>query len=115
MDSAIQLAEDRTIFAVERTYAAWMRTGLAALASAVGARTLLKGVLPGWETTLTASVLALFSALCFVAAMWRELLPGLEPKKPAARRLPRFFLYFMNGILTLAALAVLVSVATGPR
>jgi uncharacterized membrane protein YidH (DUF202 family) len=31
-------AADRTVFAAERTYAAWVRTGLAALASGVGPR-----------------------------------------------------------------------------
>jgi putative membrane protein len=31
------------LFAAERTYAAWVRTGLAALASGVGAKKLLEG------------------------------------------------------------------------
>jgi Domain of unknown function (DUF202) len=33
-----QLAADRTVFAAERTYAAWVRTGLLPLASGIGAR-----------------------------------------------------------------------------
>ena len=32
--------------AAERTYAAWLRTGLFALASGIGARALLTGVVP---------------------------------------------------------------------
>jgi len=39
-----QLAADRTVFAAERTYAAWVRTGLLALASGIGAKALLSEV-----------------------------------------------------------------------
>jgi putative membrane protein len=46
LDRNTQLAVDRTILAAERAYAAWVRTGLAALASGVGARALLAGTLP---------------------------------------------------------------------
>jgi putative membrane protein len=42
-DRRTQLAADRTVFAAEHTYAAWVRTGLAALASGVGAKKLLEG------------------------------------------------------------------------
>ena len=35
------LAANRTVFAAERIYAAWVRTGLAALASGVGAKAAL--------------------------------------------------------------------------
>jgi putative membrane protein len=33
-----QLAADRTVFAAEHTYAAWVRTGLLAMASGIGAK-----------------------------------------------------------------------------
>src|SRR5262249_61901303 len=39
-----ELAADRTVFAAERTYAAWVRTGLMALASGIGAKALLSEV-----------------------------------------------------------------------
>lgn len=110
MQSVLRLAEDRTVFAAERTYAAWVRTGLASLATAVGARTLLKGVLPDWQAVSTASVLAAFSAFCFVAAVWRELVPGFAPDKSAARRLPRTLMFVLNGALTAAALGALATI-----
>jgi putative membrane protein len=47
-DRRTQLAADRPVFAAERTYAAWVRTGLAALASGVGAKQLLESVIPEW-------------------------------------------------------------------
>ena len=75
-DRRTELAADRTILAGERTYAAWVRTGLAALASGVGARALLKDVVFPWLATATGTVLVLFSAFCFIAAVWREMGAG---------------------------------------
>jgi putative membrane protein len=109
-DRTTILAANRTILAAERTYAAWVRTGLAALASGVGARTLLANVLADWFVSLTSSVLILFSAFCFMAAVWRELRPGASPPEPDLRRLPTWLLLSVNGFLVLVAIAALVSV-----
>jgi putative membrane protein len=110
-DRRTELAADRTIFAAERTYAAWVRTGLAALASGIGARALLDGVIVGWLIRSTGAVLILFAGFCFVAAVWRELLPSVQPPKPRARRLPAALLVAINGFLVLVALAAFAGVA----
>jgi putative membrane protein len=109
-DRSTQLAADRTLYAAERTYAAWVRTGLAALASGVGARALLKGVLPNLGIRLAGSVLILFSAFCFFAAVWREMFPAVPPPIPDARRIPSLFLYLVNAALAVVALMALVSI-----
>lgn len=103
------LAADRTIFAAERTYAAWVRTGLAALASGVGAKALLTGVLPDLGVKLAGTVLTLFSAFCFAAAVWREFstLPKIVPD---ARRIPGPVLYTVNAFLALVALMAVASI-----
>lgn len=108
-DRRTQLAGDRTVLAMERTYAAWVRTGLAALASGVGAQPLLGRVLPGPLVSATGSVLVLFSAFCFFAAVWRDVTP-VAPPQPEIRRLPRAALIVTNGFLGLVALAALVGV-----
>lgn len=113
-DRRTQLAADRTVLAAERTYAAWVRTGLAALASGVGAKALLKGIIPSWSIHAVGTVLLLFSAFSFVAAVWRELYPGTPPPKPDLRRLPPTVLLTVNGILFVATLAVLVGIWVGP-
>lgn len=41
-------AEDRTALANERTFAGWMRTGMAAIAIAVGLRAVFGGADPTW-------------------------------------------------------------------
>ena len=114
-DRRTVLAADRTVLAAERTYAAWIRTGLAALASGVGARALLEEVVHPALAAATGSVLILFSAFCFVAAVWRELRPGAPPPVPDIRRLPRPLLIAVNGFLMLVALAALVGVWMTPR
>jgi putative membrane protein len=111
-DRRTLLAADRTVLAAERTYAAWVRTGLAALASGVGARALLKHVVVDWLTIATAAMLVLFSAFCFLAAVWREIAPDLGTPKPETRRIPAPILIVINGFLVLVSLATLVGVLT---
>lgn len=116
MDSADRrtvLAADRTVLAAERTYAAWVRTGLTALASGVGAKKVLGGVLPEWGVVATGTVLVLFAAACFLAAVWRELVPEIEAPHPEVRRLPRSVLLGLNGFLALVCLAALFGVWFG--
>jgi putative membrane protein len=108
------LAADRTIYAAERTYAAWVRTGFAALAAGVGAKALLVHILPPLLIQGVGSVLTLFSAFCFGAAVWRELVPRFNQPMPNARRIPKWILFAVNGTLMLVALAALVSIWLGP-
>lgn len=111
-DRRTQLAADRTVLAAERTYAAWVRTGLAALASGVGARTLLKGLVPDWMVGATGTLLVLFSAFCFVSALWRELFTPAPPR-PDMRKLPITILVLFNGFLMLVAIAAVVGIWSG--
>jgi putative membrane protein len=117
-DRRTGLAADRTVFAAERTYAAWVRTGLVAMASGIGARALLNGVVPEYLVVLTGSVLILFSAFCYAAAVWRNLYDA-DPT-PSAERLPPALLITINGFLVLVALAALLGIwfghgGTGPH
>jgi putative membrane protein len=112
-DRRTELAADRTIFAAERTYAAWVRTGMAALASGIGAKKLLEGVVPEWMIIATGSVLVLFSAFCFAAAVWRQVFVGAPPPIPDVKRLPPFLLVAMNGFLILVAITALISIWFG--
>ncbi|MBV8912902.1 MAG: DUF202 domain-containing protein [Acetobacteraceae bacterium] len=112
-DRRTELAADRTVLAAERTYAAWVRTGLAGLAAGVGAKKVLGGVIPDWAILGTGSVIVLFAAFCFIAAVWRELWSGAPPPKPDVRRLPRVVLIGLNGFLVLVCLAALLGVWFG--
>ncbi len=114
-DRRTVLAGERTTLAVERTYAAWVRTALAALASGVGARALLKDILPGWIGKTTGTVLVIFAGFCLVAAVWRELHGEVSERTADIRPIPRLLLVPMNGFLLLVAIAALVGIwAFGP-
>ncbi len=65
------LALDRTVLANERTYTAWIRTGLAALAAGLGIAKFMTYLLPLWGIRIIAAVLIVFSALAFLLAAWR--------------------------------------------
>jgi putative membrane protein len=104
------LSGDRTLLAAERTYAAWVRTALAALASGVGARALMKDILPEWVGKLTGSVLVIFAAFCLVAAVWREIRGTPRPPQPDIRTIPAALLVPMNGFLLLVAIAALAGI-----
>lgn len=112
-DRRTELAADRTVFAAERTYAAWVRTGLVALASGLGAKALLEAALPHWIIVLTGTVLVLFAAFCFAAAVWRHLSPGAPPPTPDAKRIYPWILIVVNGFLVLVSLAALPGVWFG--
>ena len=114
-DLNTRLAADRNILAAERTYAAWVRTGLFALASAVGARALLSGVVPDWLVLADATMLIAFSIFCFCAAIWRQLDPGPPPPVPQLRQIPRAALITMNGFLALVSLAALIGIWFGAQ
>jgi len=112
-DRRTELAANRTVFAAERTYAAWVRTGLASLASGIGAKKLLEGVVPDWMIVATGSILVLFSAFCFAAAVWRQVFTGSQPPQPDVQRIAPFLLLAFNGFLALVSLAALFSLWFG--
>jgi inner membrane protein YidH len=109
-DLNTRLAADRNVLAAERTYAAWVRTGLFALASGIGANALLHGVVPAWLARADASMLIAFSMFCFAAAIWRYLDPGPPPPHPQIKQLPRPLLIAVNGFLALVSLAALIGI-----
>ncbi len=109
-DRRTEFAADRTVLAAERTYAAWVRTGLAALAAGVGAKALLQGVVQSWLVALAGTLLIVFSAMCFVAAVWREMTPRIVLPVPTTKRMPPALLIAVNGLLVLVSLAALIGV-----
>jgi putative membrane protein len=112
-DRRTELAADRTVLAAERTYASWVQLGLAALASGIGAKKLLEGIVPEWMIISVGTLLVLFSAFCFGAAVWRQVDPGVPPPRPDVRRIPPHVLIVVNAFLALVALAALIGIWFG--
>jgi putative membrane protein len=84
-----------------------------AMASGIGAKALLSGLIPEWLIVATGSVLVLFSAFCFGAAVWRHLEPGVPPPRVHVSRIPPWVLVAVNGFLALVALAALIGIWFG--
>ena len=113
-DPRVLYAADRTVLAAERTYAAWVRTGLVSLVAGVGAKASLGDVLPEWAILFNASLLVLFSAFCFAVAVWRDLRPGHDsPERSDVWRLPKALMLVVNGGLLLVSLGALLGVWFG--
>jgi len=104
------LAADRTLLAAERTYAAWVRIGLAGLAGGIGATAVSRDILPHWIGKLSGTVLVFFAAFCFVAAVWREMSGTARLKHPDIRRMPKALLIPINILLLLISIAALVGI-----
>ena len=68
---ANSMALDRTVLANERTFQAWIRTGLAALVSGLGVAKFLQGTMPQAVLLTVVSILILFSTLAFLLSAWR--------------------------------------------
>jgi putative membrane protein len=109
-DRRTVLASDRTLLAAERTYAAWVRTALAALAAGVGARALVKDILPEWVGKITGTVLVVFAGFCLIAAVWREIRGVPTAPNPDIPSFPRALLVPMNIFLLLVAVAALAGI-----
>ena len=71
IDTREELAQDRTALASERTYASWVRTGLASLAAALGIAKFIDNTVPVWTVRTIATLLILLAALSFILAAWR--------------------------------------------
>jgi putative membrane protein len=112
-DRRTELAANRTVLAAERTYASWMQLGLTALAAGVGAKKVMGGVLPEWLIVAMGTMLVLFSAFCFVAAVWRQLRSGAAPPRPDVHRIPLALLGSINGFLVLVDLFAIIGIWIG--
>lgn len=61
-------AEDRTVLANERTFAGWMRTGMAAIAIAVGLKAVFRAAEPTWIPKSVSLVFILAALVIFWTA-----------------------------------------------
>jgi putative membrane protein len=110
------LAEDRTVLANERTYTAWVRTGLAALAAGIGFERLLRGEVPQWIGIGIAVVLIGFAAAAFTLAAWRYSHHGMKLSRADVRGVPVPVLIVLSAAMVIAALLALagmVALANG--
>ena len=102
-------AEQRTLLANERTYAAWVRTGLTALAAGIAFERFIPGTLPGRNVRVIAVILILFGAGCFWLGLWRyrrlgARFPDLSPVTISPLLIGALTLLLAASLLALAGL-----------
>jgi putative membrane protein len=100
------LAEDRTILASERTFASWLRTGLAAIGIALGFHALFGRIHPVWLPRAIATAFLLIAIMIFLAAerRARAVRARLHAHQVATIKLTRIRLITMVSVLATVAL-----------
>ncbi|QDM41215.1 MULTISPECIES: DUF202 domain-containing protein [Bacteria] len=103
-------AEDRTLLANERTFAGWIRTGLASVGVGVGFHALFDKLEPPYLARVIASVFVLTGVLVFIAAARSAGKVCQRLQAHAARPLGGPRLNLIAGLFSLASLALLAGV-----
>ncbi len=105
---------DRTVLANERTYAAWIRTGLAALAAGIAVEKLLVGVMTAWSIRGIAVTLILYSALAFGLAAWRYTHLGVKLSRSDVKAVPAVVTTAASAVLVLCSLLAFIDLWVTP-
>ena len=100
------LAEDRTALANERTCAGWLRTGMAAVAVALGMQAVFRSFEPVWFARAAASVFLLAAASIFWLARRKTLATLAEINTSQANTLHRRGVNWLTAVLLLGTLGV---------
>lgn len=105
-------SERTSVLANERTYAAWLRTGLTALAAGLGVEKFLGdgSVIPD-ELTRTISVTLIgTSAFCFYLAAWRYQHVGVRMVSSHVSGAPISLMVILSIIMVIASVLALVGI-----
>ena len=89
--SRTHLAEDRTIMAVERTFAGWMRTAFAAIGIGIAFRALFGELDPPWLARVIATMFMVLAAMFAIGAERRacRALTRMNPHEVDSPDMPR--------------------------
>ncbi len=107
-------ALDRTFLANERTYLAWIRTGVSTFIAGLGVVKFLKDHLPQGILLTTAAILLIFSAMSFLHAAWRYCSLHFRMAQLDIDSTPswlvKFFSFALAGCSLLALIGILLTV-----
>ncbi len=106
-------ADYNTILANERTYAAWVRTGLTALATGLGIERFLGGVIPDPVIRMISMSLLFFSIFSFILGAWRFAYVGSIIPSHKEVGVPVLWIFLLSVLMVLvsvlAAIGVLIA------
>lgn len=104
------LALDRTVLANERTFQAWIRTGLSALAAGLGVAKFLQDSLPIWMLLVIAIILILLSVAAFLQASWRYSHLHIRMAELDVDATPLWLVNTISGLLSACSVLALLGV-----
>jgi len=88
-----------SVLANERTYAAWIRTGLTSFAAGLGVEKFIHGVIPDITVRIISMAFFLCSALFFFLAAWRYQHVGSRMKTTNIAGASEIFLFLISVLL----------------
>ena len=103
-------AEYNTVLANERTFSAWLRTGLTALATGLGVERFLGGVIPDPVIRAISMSLLLFSVLAFSLGAWRYIHVGALLRTQRVFGAPAPLLLLISILLAFASILAIIGV-----
>lgn len=98
-DSAV----DRTLMAEERTFSAWMRSGLAAEGAAVAIVKMLPDSEPRWLVHLLGVILSVVGAMAFALGFWGYRAGSRYWSAALPRAIPLWLMGVLTALLMIAA------------
>lgn len=113
IDQRTGWAYERTLLANERTFIAWLRTGLAITAASAIVMRLLSDVDPRWLVNALAIVMALAGVLIVALSAWgyQRMVKNLHEIAPGL--IPQWLVWILVAALEISALAILVLLIIG--
>ncbi|WP_338550133.1 YidH family protein [Roseovarius phycicola] len=98
-------AADRTIMANERTFSAWMGTGLGAVGVAIGLKAVFGAFEPTWAAKMVASLFLLIAILIYWSARTQARKTLMRLKEKDAEPMPVRNFTLLATVMTIATLA----------
>lgn len=98
---------DRTVLAEERTFSAWVRTGLAGVATGVAIVKLLPDSEPRWLLQLLGGVFIVVGGIAFGLGYWAYRDALLKWKKATPRAMPFWLIAGVRFLLVISAVLAL--------
>ncbi len=105
-----ELARDRTALATERTYAAWVRTGLAGLAGGLGVAKFIDGGVSPMVVRVIAALLIALAIVSFILAAWRYMSLCKKLKTLDIALIPHQVVVFISAFLVVCSGLALVAI-----
>ncbi len=109
-DTVLEEQERTSVLANERTYAAWIRTGLTSLAAGVAMERLLLTIIPPFTNRLIGTILIACSGLFFLLAAWRYWYVGSRLRSSRVSGTPIVILCLISFCLIIVSLIALLGV-----